>query len=72
MMKVYAQPHSKGGGEAPSTNKSADDRSYTAWAQGTASEAGIRNPVGYVNKNVKSNKPPSHRNNVMGQINSRR
>lgn len=71
MMKVYAQPHSKGG-EAPSTNKTADDRAYTAWAQGAAAGAGVRNPVGYVNNNVKNNRPPSHRNNVMGQINNRR
>lgn len=67
MMKVYAQP--KGG--RPSTTKTADDRAYTAWAQGQAAAAGVRNPQAYVNNNVARNAGPASRNRVMGQINRR-
>lgn len=67
MMKAYAQSRSGN----PSTNATADDRAYTAWAQGTAAEAGVRNPGAYVNRNVARNAGPASRNRVMGQINRR-
>ena len=55
-------------GNKPSTNATADDRAYTAWAQGTAAEAGVRNPVEYVNNNVRTN-ASGKRNPTVGQIN---
>ncbi len=67
MIKAYAQ--SKG---APSTTRTEDDRAYTAWAQGQAAAAGIRNPGQYVNRNVATNAGPASRNRTMGAINRRR
>lgn len=67
MMKAYAQSRSG----APSTSRTADDRAYTAWAQGQAAAAGVRNPVAYVNRNVAQNAGPASRNRVMGQVNRR-
>lgn len=65
MIKAYAQPRSG----RPSTTRTADDRAYTAWANGQAAAAGIRNPSAYVNRNVARNAGPASRNRVMGQIN---
>ena len=67
--KVFAQ--SKG---RASTTRTADDRAYTAWAQGQAAAAGVRNPAQYVANNVaRSNAGGGvqSRNRVMGQINRR-
>lgn len=64
MLKAYAQPKSG----APSTNRTADDRAYTAWAQGQAAAAGVRNPGQYVNNNVARNAGTASRGRVMGQI----
>ena len=67
MMKAYAQSRSG----TPSTSRTADDRAYTAWAQGQAAAAGVRNPGAYVNRNVAQNAGPASRNRVMGQVNRR-
>ena len=65
MIKAYA---SGGKGGRPSTSRTADDRAYTAKAQAQAAEAGIRNPVQYVNRNVARNAPVANRNRVLGAI----
>ena len=53
-----------------STTRTADDRAYTAWAQGQAAQAGVRNPSAYVNRNAGSN-TVSSRNRTVGAINRR-
>ena len=62
MLKVYAESTSR-----PSTTKTADDRAYTAWANGQAAAAGVKNPVQYVANNVANNAGPASRNRVVGQ-----
>ena len=62
MLKVYAESTSR-----PSTTKTADDRAYTAWANGQAAAAGVKNPAQYVANNVARNAGPASRNRVVGQ-----
>ena len=69
MIRAYAEP--KNGRGTPSTNATADDRAYTAWAQGAAAEAGVRNPGAYVNRNVAKNAGATSRNRTMSAINRR-
>lgn len=66
MIKAFAESSGR-----PSTTATADDRAYTAWAQGQAAAAGVRNPAAYVNRNVAQNAGPASRNRVTGQINRR-
>ena len=65
---MFIKAYAEGGLGKASTNKTADDRAYTAWAKGQAAAAGIKNPTAYVNRNVQSNATYS-RNRVMGQVN---
>ena len=71
-LKAFAQPKSKGGGGGtPSRNATDDDRRYTQAAIEHARQAGVRNPVALVNRNVRQNAPVASRRRVMAQINRR-
>ena len=69
-LKVFAEGGSRNGA-TPSTNATADDRAYTAWANTQAAAAGVRNPSQYVSNNVSRNAGPASRNRTMGAINRR-
>lgn len=67
MLRAYAQVKSNGSGPRASRNATDDDKRYTTWAVEQAKNAGVRNPQGYVQRNIRDNTVHS-RKRVMSQV----